>query len=429
MRHVIVVCLGLVIGVTGAYADARGDCGRLSGDAAIRACDRAIRQNPKDAWSYLYRGSHYDGKHEYDRAVVDYSRAIEINPLLVQAYINRGGAYFGKKDYDRAIADYSRAIEIDPRHPYTHVNRARIYYEKKDYDRAIADYSKSLETNPEEGRLLGYSGRGRAYYAKGDYDRAIADYSKLIETNPNPSPTGWFNYEDRGNAYYAKADYDRAVADYSKVIEVHPKHPARRTLGYARFYKGDFKEAAIDLLRVLELQDDPYVMLFRFLARARAGENAGPELEANAGRLKDKAWPFAANRVACRQAGARGDVAGCDQTRGGVRGPLLHWRVVPSSWRGDAGGRRTQDCGRNVSEGLHRIRGGGSRVEAAWPLKICRLGSPRPWTKFVGSAGHSCGDCEQARGVLTLRVEIAHSGRVSPYRPECPISAQKTIRH
>jgi lipoprotein NlpI len=34
-------------------------------------------------------------------------------------------------------------------------------------------------------------------------------------------------------------------------------------------------------------------MLFRFLARARAGETAGPELEANAGRLKTKEWPFA----------------------------------------------------------------------------------------------------------------------------------------
>ena len=35
-------------------------------------------------------------------------------------------------------------------------------------------------------------------------------------------------------------------------------------------------------------------MMFRFLARARAGEEAAAELEANAARLKTKQWPFAA---------------------------------------------------------------------------------------------------------------------------------------
>jgi hypothetical protein len=34
-------------------------------------------------------------------------------------------------------------------------------------------------------------------------------------------------------------------------------------------------------------------MLYRFLARGRIGEAAEAELEANAGRLKDKTWPYA----------------------------------------------------------------------------------------------------------------------------------------
>jgi hypothetical protein len=39
----------LAIGATAALADARRDCANLSGDAAIRACSQAIRQN----WSSL----------------------------------------------------------------------------------------------------------------------------------------------------------------------------------------------------------------------------------------------------------------------------------------------------------------------------------------------------------------------------------------
>jgi len=34
-------------------------------------------------------------------------------------------------------------------------------------------------------------------------------------------------------------------------------------------------------------------MVFRYLARSRGGEAAGPELDANTGRLKTKEWPYA----------------------------------------------------------------------------------------------------------------------------------------
>ena len=66
-------------------------------------------------------------------------------------------------------------------------------------------------------------------------------------------------------------------------------------LGFAKFDAGDFQGAASSLARSLELKDDGYAMLFRYLARARAGETgAAAELEANAGRLKTKDWPYAA---------------------------------------------------------------------------------------------------------------------------------------
>jgi lipoprotein NlpI len=38
-------------------------------------------------------------------------------------------------------------------------------------------------------------------------------------------------------------------------------------------------------------------MLFRYLARTRGGEEAKAELEANAGRLKTKEWPYAVTEL------------------------------------------------------------------------------------------------------------------------------------
>jgi hypothetical protein len=51
--------LMLAFGASTALADARRDCADLSGNAAIAACDRAIRQNPKDGQSYMNRGVEY----------------------------------------------------------------------------------------------------------------------------------------------------------------------------------------------------------------------------------------------------------------------------------------------------------------------------------------------------------------------------------
>ena len=102
-------------------------------------------------------------------------------------------------------------------------------------------------------------------------------------------------HHHRGSTYRSRGDLDRAIADITKAIELDPRNSGyARSLGLARYNRGDFKGASIDLLRSLELRnDDVYAMLFRHLAKARAGEAGEAELEANAGRLKTREWPYA----------------------------------------------------------------------------------------------------------------------------------------
>ena len=77
-------------------------------------------------------------------------------------------------------------------------------------------------------------------------------------------------FHNRGNAYRAKGDLERAIADYSKLTELEPTNAGRwRRLAVARCDNGDFNGAARDLLRSIELKDDVYAMLFRYVARRR----------------------------------------------------------------------------------------------------------------------------------------------------------------
>jgi lipoprotein NlpI len=214
------------------------------------------------------------------------------SPREASAYYNRGMAYLHAEDLDRAIADFAKAVEIDPRHAGAYTGRGRAFRSKGAHDRAIADFTRAIEIDPQHADA--YNDRGLAYRSKGDPDRAIADYTKAIEIDLQHADA----HNNRGNAYGAKGDYDRTIADYTKAIELDPGVSAySRSLGIARYGRGEFNAAANALLRAIELEDDAYAMLFRYLARSRAGEKAAAELEANARRLTSKQWPYAVTEL------------------------------------------------------------------------------------------------------------------------------------
>lgn len=262
-------------------------------DRAFADYTKQIEIDPRHAHAYRNRGLVHYRRNELDQAIADHTRAVEIDPRYADAYDDRADAYRGKGEHDRAIADYTRAIEIDPRHANAYNGRGTVHAAKNDHDRAIADYTKQIEIEPRHTHA--YINRGNAHAAKKDYDRAIADYTKQIEIDPRHM----YAYGDRGISHAAKKDHDGAIADYTKAIEIDPQDASRHSRrGLARFDSGDFRGASLDMLRTIELRDDAYAMLLRYLALARSGDaGARADLEANASRLKDRAWPYAVTEL------------------------------------------------------------------------------------------------------------------------------------
>jgi len=200
-------------------------CEKLSGglDAAIAACDEALRLDPKNAAAYYIRGRTWYFKRDYDLAIADYDRAIELDPKYARAYYNRGHAWLMKGDPDRSIADYNRAIELDPIGTKT----SSVYYwrgfawSKKDTDRALADYNRAIELDPKN--ALAYNDRGAAWRMKGDYDRAIADYNRAIELDPKYDRA----YYNRGLVHEDRegGDLASALADFRTFVSLNRFDP------------------------------------------------------------------------------------------------------------------------------------------------------------------------------------------------------------
>jgi lipoprotein NlpI len=149
--------------------------------------------------------------------------------------------------------------------------------------------SKQLEQLPDFDFL--FYERGEVRLLMEDFDGAIADYGMAIDADDD----GALYFNARGKAYALKGDHARAIADHERAVAVDSNDSWQRLkLGIARFDGDDFAGAARELLRVLEMEDNATAMLYRFLARTRAGESAAAELEANATRLKTRVWPYAA---------------------------------------------------------------------------------------------------------------------------------------
>jgi lipoprotein NlpI len=157
-----------------------------------------------------------------------------------------------------------------------------------DHRRADLDLSRAIGLNPT--LTMAYYNRGISAKFLGQYDRAIADQSQAISLDPKHADA----YGELGIAYTCKFEYDLAIANLTKAIKLDPKNASHsKHRGLARFYRGDFAACAADLRQCLGLEHDPYAMLFCFVARSRLGENAIGQLEADAQKLKDGAWPAA----------------------------------------------------------------------------------------------------------------------------------------
>jgi tetratricopeptide (TPR) repeat protein len=262
-------------------------------DRALADLDAAIRDNPKLATAYYYRGSILTER-DPKRALADLSKAIALNPKDADYFRQRSSAFLKRKDYPRAIADLTTAIGLAKKPKAEYFLRGAAYEDIGQKDKAIADFQAALLLDPdndvlrrhlhhmggeipktvqlpsgpcsenditheqriagcntsiESGTLTGwplkvaYCNRGYALTELGEYDRVITDSDELIAINPQAG----CGYLNRARAWYYKSDLDRAIADYTQAITFEPRlHEAYASRGTAYFDRREFGKAIAD---------------------------------------------------------------------------------------------------------------------------------------------------------------------------------------
>ena len=277
-------------------------------DRALADFDAAIRNNPKLAAAYYYRGA-IQMERDPKRALADINKAISLNPKDPDYFRERSSIYAKRKEYPRAIADLTIAIGLAKKPPKSeYFLRGAAYQDSGQRDKAIADFQASLVLDPdndvlrrhlihlggeipkavqlpsglcsenditheqriagctasiESGTLTGwplkvaYCNRGYALTELGEYDRVITDSNALIAIDPQAG----CGYLNRARAWYYKDDLDRAIADYTQAIRFDPRlHEAYASRGTAYFDRREFDKAIADYSAAISM--DSHVPMY-----------------------------------------------------------------------------------------------------------------------------------------------------------------------
>lgn len=144
--------LGVTTGDKDADPDYQG-CEKLSGAAALAACDRAIASEnfggAELSELYRLRGWERRERNDLDGAMSDYNLALQTDSANLNAYYHRGRLFYARNQFELAIKDFDEAIRLKSDYANAFWNRGKAFQKKGDLEQARQDYNTALSLNPE----------------------------------------------------------------------------------------------------------------------------------------------------------------------------------------------------------------------------------------------------------------------------------------
>jgi lipoprotein NlpI len=236
-------------------------------DGAIADYDKAIALDSASWVAHVNRGNALRLKRDPAAAITEYNVALGFKPDLASALRGRAMARQMQGDLGGAIADATAALQIEPRDAEALVTRGNAFRLRGDAGSALADYEAATVADPSHASA--WLDRGAVLMEQGNLARAIESFDKTIALNPNSVEA----YNNRGAAESQNGDFTHAAADLDTALRLGPTYEgAYGNRGFVRLALGDFAGAAADFGTLASREPgDPYRVLWRHLARMRAG--------------------------------------------------------------------------------------------------------------------------------------------------------------
>jgi eukaryotic-like serine/threonine-protein kinase len=231
-------------------------------DLAISAVLSAVQSDPGFALGYATLGDAYRLKYQTDhhpqwleQAASNCHKALQIDPHLASARVTlaRLEVIAGKNDL--ALEEFRKTLEIDSRNADALYGMGEIYESLGRAADAEATYQRAIALRPDY--WGGYNYLAAFYDAQHRPQEAIATFRRVTQITPdNP-----FAYSNLGAAYMDLGDpasQAEAQAAFEKSLQLAPTYQAYSNLGYLYLNAGRYAEAAENLRKALELNDQDW---------------------------------------------------------------------------------------------------------------------------------------------------------------------------
>lgn len=106
---------------------------------------RVVELAPNSPLSYIGRGTTYQAKGEFKKAIVDFDRAAELDPQKPGIFLSRASARSENGDVKGALLDFDHAIELSPASSDAYAGRAGLHYRLREWPEAMEDYQRSCD--------------------------------------------------------------------------------------------------------------------------------------------------------------------------------------------------------------------------------------------------------------------------------------------
>jgi len=148
--------------------------------------DNVLSVDPDIEFALVLRGCEYNGRGEFDKAMVDFNKSIILNPKDGSAYFNRGVAKSKTGNFKNAIPDFEKADEfkIEKKHLVNlYISWGGALANTGKLSEAMKLFDKAIEINPDDASA--YNNRGITKAMLGDTKGAIEDFDQAIKLNPD----------------------------------------------------------------------------------------------------------------------------------------------------------------------------------------------------------------------------------------------------
>lgn len=149
---------------------------------AIETFNNLIKDEPKAAVVYYYRGIAYIGNGEASIAKTEIAKAIELNPKFIKARLIMAEIHMRGRDFKLAQKESDEVLKLLPDSFQATLLRGNASLFQKKPDIAKASFEKLIELEPQN--PVGYFRLGLLYRLMRKYEPALENFDKALSLKP-----------------------------------------------------------------------------------------------------------------------------------------------------------------------------------------------------------------------------------------------------